>query len=107
MITQRVVAIAALGIALAAPARAQDAYDGEWHYSPSIHGSLRFELPSRQASADATVNPHSYLSDLKFALMLTGEARKSNFAVVIDQRDDKPLQNLRLSGPAFAAAFHG
>jgi hypothetical protein len=66
-------------------------YDGQWRFGltpygwfPSVHGNLNINLPSGSTSADVQINPSSYLSNLQFAGMLTGQARNGDFAVVYD-----------------------
>jgi len=68
-----------------------DIYDGQWHFGatpyawlPSLHGNLELPLPSGSVSANVQVNPSSYLSDLQFAFMITGQARKGDYAFVYD-----------------------
>ncbi len=67
-------------------------YDGEWHYAltpyawlPKINTTLHFDLPpALGGSPEIQVNPSSYLSHLRFAGALTGEARKSDWAFAMD-----------------------
>jgi hypothetical protein len=75
-----------------AAAEEVNVYDGEWHYTltpyawlPKINATLRFNLPpALGGSPEIQVNPSSYLSDLRFAAALTGEARKSDWAFAMD-----------------------
>ena len=76
------------------PARAaDDPYDGDWHFAvtpyiwlPNINGDLRIDhFPAGPGtSADAETGPNSYLENLTFALMLSGEARKGPWAIFTD-----------------------
>ena len=44
---------------------------------PSIHGTLNFDVPAGSSgSPEVKINPSSYLSDLQFAGMVAGTARK-------------------------------
>jgi hypothetical protein len=69
-----------------------DMYDGQWHYSltpyawfPNINQTLQFNTPlGGGKSVDVEIEPDNYLSDLKFALMGTFEARKGNWALAMD-----------------------
>ena len=49
---------------------------------PTVSGTLRFTLPG--GGADASSGPYSYLQNLRFALMLQGEARKGDWSVFGD-----------------------
>lgn len=76
------------------PAQAEDnSYDGDWHFAvtpyiwlPNINGNLRINhFPAGPGtSADAETGPNSYLENLTFAMMLSGEARKGPWAVFTD-----------------------
>ena len=80
-----------LGSLTASASAAVDPFDGNWHFSltpylwlPNINADLDFDLPPRAAAVlgtevrrlSAEVGPNDYLSNLQFALMLSGEARK-------------------------------
>ncbi len=75
-----------------ASAAGVDMYDGQWHYSltpyawlPNIRQTLQFTTPlGGGKTVDVEVKPDSYLSDLDFALMGTFEARKGDWALVMD-----------------------
>ena len=92
---KNVVAMVVMGAALAsAGASAQEVnkYDGEWHYGATIYGwlpamttDLNFSLPNgATASPSVEVKPHDYLSDLRFAIMAVGSARKGNWELFTD-----------------------
>jgi hypothetical protein len=49
---------------------------------PTVSGTLRFTLPG--GGADASSGPYNYLQNLRFALMLQGEARKGDWSVFAD-----------------------
>ncbi|MDR3096999.1 MAG: hypothetical protein LBV73_07985 [Paraburkholderia sp.] len=49
---------------------------------PSVGGTMHFTLPS--GGADASTGPYNYLSHLRFALMVQGEARKGEWSVFGD-----------------------
>jgi hypothetical protein len=67
-------------------------YDGQWHYGFTIYGwlpamttDLNFGLPNgATASPSVTVKPSNYLSDLRFAAMALGSARKGNWELFTD-----------------------
>lgn len=90
-------ACAALGLSSGAAA---ESGDGGWQFNlmpylwfPAVTGSIDTTvegLPGslggtpRQLEASGTVNPDNYLSNLDMAFMLTGEARKGNWAILTD-----------------------
>jgi hypothetical protein len=87
---------AAVGAAIAVSANASgaeaDSYDGQWHYGFTIYGwlpaltaDLNFSLRNgATASPSTTIKPSNYLSDLRFAAMMAGSARKDNWALFTD-----------------------
>ena len=92
-------ATATLGVAAPAAAAETNPWDGNWHYGAAIYGwfpgvkaNLNFNLPpgviipppGLNIDHSASVSPDNYLSDLQFALMLAGEARKGNGAIFAD-----------------------
>jgi hypothetical protein len=87
-----IIASALLAASGAASAAGVDLYDGQWHYSltpyawfPNINQTLRLTDPSgSSARVDVEVKPDSYLSNLDFALMGIFEARKGDWALVMD-----------------------
>ena len=92
---KNVVAMVVVGAALAsAGASAQEVnkYDGEWHYGATIYGwfpamttDLNFSLRNgATASPSVEVKPNDYLSDLRFAIMAVGSARKGNWELFTD-----------------------
>ena len=88
-------AIAVIAVALTVPAaaEAQNASDG-WRFAltpylwlPSISGTLKFKNPPGGAGSvnvDFDIGVDDYISDLNFALMLTGEARKDRWSLATD-----------------------
>jgi hypothetical protein len=93
-------AIAAAALAAAVPATAEvDPFDGRWHFSvtpylwlPNVNADLDYDLPPRVSDArqsdvrrlSSEIGPNDYLSNLQFALMLSGEARKGPWSVFTD-----------------------
>jgi len=78
----------AFSSAYAAPS---DAGGDSWQFSitpyiwlPSVHGTLNFDVPPGGNSPIAIIGPSDYLSNLKFATMLTGTARKGDWGVFYD-----------------------
>ncbi|RKT45445.1 hypothetical protein [Thiocapsa rosea] len=77
-----------VGSLIAIPAVAEvDSFDGNWRFSvtpylwlPNVNGNL--DYASRGLSTE--IGPNDYLSNLQFALMLSGEARKGPWSVVTD-----------------------
>lgn len=52
---------------------------------PNVDGTLRFSVPpGAGGSPSVEVGPNSYLENLDFALMLAGEARRGNWAIISD-----------------------
>ncbi|QBR01454.1 hypothetical protein [Paraburkholderia pallida] len=49
---------------------------------PSVSGTARFTLPN--GGADASTGPYNYLQNLRFALMVQGEARKGDWSIFGD-----------------------
>jgi hypothetical protein len=64
----------------------------DWHYTltpyiwlPTIKGNLSYSIPpGGGGSPNIDAGPSDYLSDIKFALMLTGEARRGQWSVFGD-----------------------
>ena len=85
-------AVALACIALASPALGQStAPSDEWRFAvtpylwlPNINGTLKYQVPSGGASPEVGLGPNDYLSNLKFALMLAGEARKGRWGAFTD-----------------------
>jgi hypothetical protein len=69
-----------------------DSYDGQWHFNltpylwfPNIEQRLQHTNPwGGGKSVEVEVKPDSYLSNLKFGLMGTLEARKGNWSLITD-----------------------
>lgn len=94
------IAAAALCTAASPAIGAEDYYDGSWHFTltpylwlPNVNGSM--DLPVDGLSdrlgnalgsvrASAEIGPNDYLSSLKGAIMLTGEARKGEWSILTD-----------------------
>jgi hypothetical protein len=55
---------------------------GPYLWLPTVNGTLRFTVPG--GGADASSGPYNYLQNLRFALMLQGEARKGEWSVFAD-----------------------
>jgi len=53
-----------------------------YFWVPTVSGTLRFTVPG--GGADASSGPYNYLQNLRFALMLQGEARKGDWSVFGD-----------------------
>lgn len=90
----RAILIAALaGLALLAPLRASAQADADkWNFSimpylwlPTLDAKLRYgPPPSGGSSAKVSVDPDTLLSNLDFALMLTGKAQKGRWVLATD-----------------------
>jgi hypothetical protein len=92
--TRRSKCIAALttaaisGWAFATDAPSGDA-SAQWQFAvapyfwlPTVSGTLRFTVPG--GGADASSGPYNYLENLRFALMLQGEARRGEWSMFVD-----------------------
>jgi hypothetical protein len=55
---------------------------GPYLWLPTVSGTVRFTVPG--GGADASSGPYNYLQNLRFALMLQGEARKGDWSVFAD-----------------------
>ncbi|MFM0626971.1 hypothetical protein [Paraburkholderia xenovorans] len=55
---------------------------GPYLWLPTVNGTLRFTVPG--GGADASSGPYNYLQNLRFALMLQGEARKGEWSIFAD-----------------------
>jgi hypothetical protein len=112
--------LASLG--MAAPASAADsasAWDsGRWQFSvvpyvwlPNINGSLDTSVQGRRRldglledlDLSAKLGPNDYLSNLEFAIMLGGEARKGNWSMFTDliyiDMGDQKTRVRQITGP--------
>lgn len=93
--------LAAGALAFAVPAAATvDPYDGSWRFSltpylwvPNLNGNVNAQVhrlhPAGQAavhdvSLSTGIGPNDYLEDLKFGVLVTGEARKGLWSVFTD-----------------------
>ena len=71
---------------------AATAHAQEWTYSvtpyvwlPSINGKLKYEIPPGAGGApEVDTGPNNYLENLSMVLMLAGEARKGDWAIISD-----------------------
>ena len=90
-------ASAAVATSTSTIAAGVDVYDGAWHYDftlyawfPGIKGTLtlplmpEFIIATNSATNTISVSPNDYLSNLQFAALLAGEARKGNAAIFTD-----------------------
>jgi hypothetical protein len=83
--------LAMIATAAALPAgAADDMFDGNWHFKvtpylwlPYVDGTVNYNR-GRGGSINAEVDPGSYLQNLDFAGMVTGEARKGEWSVFTD-----------------------
>lgn len=83
---------ATLGASVPVTAAVTDPFDGNWHYTvtpylwfPNINAKLNYQLPGRAVNEFQTrIGPNDYLSNLEFAVMLTGEVRKGNWSAFTD-----------------------
>jgi hypothetical protein len=80
---------------IAAPcalAQAGSAAADRWQFSvtpylwlPNVDGTLKYSIPPGSGgSPSVDVGPNSYLENLDFALMLAGEARRGDWAIISD-----------------------
>jgi hypothetical protein len=96
-----VCALALGALSAAVPAQATvNPYDGNWHFSvtpylwlPNINGSMDAKIPRVRTAAQNVIDdvrlsteigPNDYLSNLKFGVLVTGEARKGLWSVFTD-----------------------
>jgi hypothetical protein len=101
---------AVLWCASLVPASAQGAAgSGAWTFAlepyiwaAGVDGTVKYEIPpDNEGAADVGLS----LEDLNFALMLTGEARKGDWAVMADmvyldmQNDGSEVKSVRFAGP--------
>lgn len=80
-------------MAAALPARgAVDPFDGDWHFGvtpylwlPNVNANLDHYIPRLQTHRLQTeIGPNSYLENLKFGLLVTGEVRKGPWSAFTD-----------------------
>ena len=88
-----VIAATLAALLLLAPLHANAQADGDqWRFAltpylwlPNVDGTLKFSVPpGAGGSPSVEVGPNSYLENLDFALMLAGEARRGNWAIISD-----------------------
>lgn len=79
--------LALLLLAVARPITASE----PWTFSltpylwlPNLNGDLRYDLPEDGGRLDVELGPNDYLSNLKFLMMLSGDARNGRYSVVSD-----------------------
>ena len=117
-------AIAVIAVALTVPAaaEAQNASDG-WRFAltpyvwlPSISGTLKFKNPPGGAGSvnvDFDIGVDDYISDLNFALMLTGEARKDRWSLATDviyvdlSGDSSSVRSVNFGGTVVSTTLNG
>jgi len=86
--------LASASVLIAVPGASAQSMDlgDKWEFGitpyawfPSIHGTLNFDVPAGSSgSPEVKINPSSYLSDLQFAGMVAGTARKGAWGVFYD-----------------------
>jgi len=89
---QRALAVALAGFALGAlPAAAESLPNDQWTFAitpylwlPNINGSLKYQLPNIAVKPEIKTGPNDYLSNLDFAIMISGEARKDKWSIFTD-----------------------
>ncbi len=89
LLTLATLAALALCGPLSAPAQTPG---DQWTFSitpylwlPNIDGTLKYSIPpGAGGSPEVQVGPNDYLENLKFAIMISGEARKDRFLVFTD-----------------------
>lgn len=89
---QRALSVALAGLALASlPAAAESTSSDQWAFTvtpylwlPTINGSLKYELPNTIARPEVETGPNDYLTNLDFAMMISGEARKDKWSIFTD-----------------------
>ena len=88
------------------------AADDSWHYSvtpylwlPTINASLNYELPPELGDKLAIeAGPNDYLTHLKFAAMVSGDARKGRYSLLTDviyldlANEDSTLKSVDIGG---------
>src|SRR5262245_43700218 len=93
MLKKVVGVVGAIALAASAPVRGQALIEKDrWTFSitpylwlPNIRGDLQYSAPPGfSGSPDVNISPDNWLSDLKAALLLAGEARKDRFSVFTD-----------------------
>jgi len=74
------------------PSAAAETPGNQWTFSitpylwlPNIDGTLKYSVPpGATGSAEVRVGPNDYLENLRFAMMISGEARKNRWLVFSD-----------------------
>ncbi|HEY1461693.1 MAG TPA: hypothetical protein VGH59_16755 [Casimicrobiaceae bacterium] len=87
-------ALASISMLIASPGASAQSMDlgDKWEFGitpygwfPSVHGTLNFDIPpGSSAGPEVKINPSGYLSDLQFAAMVAGTARKGAWGVFYD-----------------------
>jgi hypothetical protein len=85
-------ALMTIGTLIAPASAAAQAGGDQWRFTltpylwlPNIDGTLKFSVPpGAGGSPSVEVGPNSYLEKLDFAMMLTGEARRGDWAIISD-----------------------
>ncbi|MGE5153336.1 MAG: hypothetical protein ACM3ST_04905 [Bdellovibrio bacteriovorus] len=87
------IALAGASLTAALPAAAQvDPFDGNWHFAvtpylwlPNVNANLDHYFPRLQTNRLQTeIGPNSYLENLEFGLLVTGEVRKGPWSAFTD-----------------------
>jgi hypothetical protein len=101
-------------IAMSLPAyAAEPAPADKWTFAvrpyvwvPGVHGKLKYDIPPSDGGGGATVDLTSYiLQNLNFALMLSAEAKKGDWAVLTDvvyldiESSDAKVKSVTFPGP--------
>ena len=74
------------------PSAAAETPGNQWTFSitpylwlPNIDGTLKYSVPpGAGGSPEVQVGPNDYLENLRFAMMISGEARKNRWLVFSD-----------------------
>lgn len=85
-------ALLAIGVLIAPAGAAAPASGDQWRFTltpyiwlPNVDGTLKFSVPPGAGGSPAVdVGPNSYLENLDFALMIAGEARRGDWAIISD-----------------------
>ena len=89
---QLLAALFAIGALIASTGASAQAGGDQWRFTltpylwlPNVDGTLKFSVPpGAGGSPSVGVGPNDYLENLDFALMLAGEARRGDWAIISD-----------------------
>jgi len=111
----RILGAGALALSLVMPAAlCAESLSDNWTFAlkpylwlPTIHGTLNYSVPPGGTGSPSTeVGPDSYLTDLNFAFMVGGEARKGEWSIFTDvvylniSSQSSTVKAVNFSGPA-------